>query len=98
MLRRTILLAVPLLLVSLAACKSASSAPSGDLKSLTVDEVDQRVKAHDGKTFVFDDNDKDRYAKGHIPGAKWMDEDNVTAKDLPADKGATLIFYCANEL
>jgi Rhodanese-like domain len=99
MLRRTILFAIPFILTSFAACKSASSAPAaGDLKPLTVDQVDQRIQAHDGKTFIYDDNDKDRYAKGHVPGAKWLDEDNVTAKDLPADKGATLIFYCANEL
>jgi 3-mercaptopyruvate sulfurtransferase SseA len=95
--RRTVLLAFPLMLFALAGCKSAS-APSGDLKSLTIDQVDQRIQAHDGKTFVYDDNNKDRYAQGHLPGAKWLDEDAVTANDLPADKGATLIFYCANEL
>jgi Rhodanese-like domain len=100
MLRRTALWILPLALFALAglsSCKKAS-APSGDLRTLTVDEVEQRINAKDGKTFVFDDNEKDRYAKGHVPGAKWLDEDNVTASDLPSDKGATLIFYCANEL
>jgi len=74
------------------------SRSSANLKSLTIDEVSQRIAVNDGKTFVYDNNDKDRYDKGHVPGAKWVKFDNVTAADLPADKGATLIFYCANEL
>ena len=69
-----------------------------NLKSLTVDEVSSRLALNDGKTFVYDNNDKERYDKGHLPGAKWVKFDNVTAADLPPDKGATLIFYCANEL
>ncbi|HEY1696616.1 MAG TPA: rhodanese-like domain-containing protein [Polyangiaceae bacterium] len=73
-------------------------AKSTDLKSLTVDEVATRIAAHDGKTYVFDNNPKDRFEKSHVPGAKWLDYDNVTAADLPADKGATLVFYCASEL
>jgi hypothetical protein len=71
---------------------------SGDLKSLTVDEVATRIAAHDGKTFLFDNNPRDRYAKSHLPGAKWLDYSKVTVADLPADKGATLVFYCASEL
>ena len=67
-------------------------------KSLTVDEVDARIAAHDGKTFIFDNNDRDRYAKGHVPTARWVDFDAVTANDLPQDKTATLVFYCSNEL
>jgi 3-mercaptopyruvate sulfurtransferase SseA len=65
---------------------------------LTVDEVATRIAAHDGKTYVFDNNPKDRFEKSHVPGARWLDYDNVTAADLPADKGATLVFYCASEL
>jgi hypothetical protein len=79
-------------------CSRSSVPSSSELKTLTVDEVAARIAAHDGKTFVFDDNPSDRYAKSHVPGAKWLDEENVTAADLPADKGATLIFYCASEL
>jgi len=88
---------VALGLVGLVACSRASS-PSAELRSLTVDEVAARVAAKDGKTFVYDNNEKDRYAKSHVPGARWVDYDNVTAADLPADKGATLVFYCASEL
>jgi 3-mercaptopyruvate sulfurtransferase SseA len=70
---------------------------SDNLKTLTVDEVASRVAAKDGHTFVYDDNPQDRYTKGHVPGAKWLEREPTQA-DLPADKGATLIFYCASEL
>lgn len=73
------------------ACKS------DNLRTLTVDEVAARVAAKDGHTFVYDDNPQDRFAKGHVPGAKWL-EHEPTQADLPTDKGATLIFYCASEL
>jgi hypothetical protein len=70
----------------------------GNLKTLTVDEVSARIALHDGKTFIYDDNPQDRYAKGHLPGAKWLSSSEPTAADLPADKTATLVFYCASEL
>jgi hypothetical protein len=69
-----------------------------NLKKLTVDEVAARIALHDGKTFLYDDNPQDRYAKGHLPGAKWLSTPEPTAADLPADKTATLVFYCASEL
>ena len=69
----------------------------GELKSLTVDDVAKKVDAKDGKTFVFDNNSKDRFDKGHVPTAKWVPKDKVTAEVLPGDKAATLVFYCANE-
>ncbi len=79
------------------ACTSQTAAGPAELKSLTVDEVAARIAAHDGKTFVFDNNPQKSWVKGHVPGAKWLDQDKVTAADLPADKTATLIFYCHNE-
>jgi hypothetical protein len=85
------LLAVPALA---AACNRSSSS---ELKSLTVDEVQARIAAHDGKTFVYDNNPKERYDEGHLPGARWVSSKDVTAAVLPPDKSATLIFYCASE-
>jgi hypothetical protein len=69
-----------------------------DLRTLTVEEVATRIAAHDGKTFVFDDNTRERFVEGHLPGAHWVATDAPTPAELPADKGATLIFYCHNEL
>ncbi len=71
---------------------------SPELKSMTVDEVAARIAAHDGKTFVFDDNPQDRFQKGHVPGAHWVNGSTPTAAELPTDKGALLVFYCASEL
>ena len=76
---------------------AALGCKSDNLKTLTVDDVATRVAAKDGHTFVYDDNPHDRYLKGHVPGAKWL-ESEPTQADLPTDKGATLIFYCASEL
>jgi hypothetical protein len=80
-------------------------APSAEAKaeafgSLTVDELNAKMadaKAGKLALHIFDNNAKARWEKGHIPGAKWVQSDAVTAKDLPADKEATLVFYCASE-
>jgi 3-mercaptopyruvate sulfurtransferase SseA len=65
-----------------------------------VDELDAKMKdAQAGKleVYVYDNNEKARFDQGHIPGAKWVQFDNVKPEDLPRDKKATLVFYCANE-
>ena len=62
---------------------------------LTVDQVAAKLKAKN--TYFFDCNDRDSWKGAHVPGAKFVDYDNLQPKDLPADKKATLIFYCMNE-
>ncbi len=74
---------------------SASLFAAGKFGSLTVDEVAQKLKQKN--VYVYDNNPKPKYDNNHLPGAKWLDYKHVTAADLPADKTATLIFYCANE-
>ena len=76
---------------------TGNAAPSKELNRLTVEQVATRLAAKDGKTFIYDNNPKESWTAGHVPGAKWLDDEKVTAADLPADKGATLIFYCHNE-
>jgi hypothetical protein len=66
------------------------------LAELSVDDVDARIAKQDGKTFVYDDNPDDVYASGHVPGAKHLGVENISASAFPPDKDATLIFYCAN--
>lgn len=62
---------------------------------LTVDEVAERI----GKpgVHIFDNNHREEWVKGHVPTATWVDYKTVSVKDLPADKNATLVFYCHNE-
>lgn len=85
----------PALVVGALACTK-----SPELKSMTVDQVAALVTTHgkDGTAFFFDDNPKEVYTAGHIPGAHWVAADEPTQAELPADKKATLVFYCASEL
>ena len=101
---RSIALATLLALTALTACsknapppESAQGSQAEAFKRLTVEEVASKIAANDGKTFVFDDNESARFAKGHVPGAKYLPFNEVAADKLPADKSATLIFYCYGE-
>jgi 3-mercaptopyruvate sulfurtransferase SseA len=97
------------LLIALAGCqpnKQAAASASADatstadakseLKEMTIDDVDKRVAANDATFHVYDSNEKEVYDKNHVPGAKWVPFDKVTADMLPASKTDTLVFYCAN--
>lgn len=67
---------------------------------MTIDELEAKMadaKAGKSALFIIDNNHKEDFDKGHIPGAKWVEYDKVQASDLPQDKEATLVFYCANE-
>jgi rhodanese-related sulfurtransferase len=69
-------------------------------KRMTVDEVAAKIeeaKAGKVKLHVFDNNAKDRFSKSHVPTATWVEYDKIQASDLPADKDATLVFYCGSE-
>lgn len=79
-------------------CSRTRSKSGAPLKELTVDQVATRLGTKDGKTFVFDNNPKDRYQESHLPGARWLDFKSVSVADLPGDRSATLVFYCAHEL
>lgn len=62
---------------------------------LTVAEVAKKLG--EKKVYVYDNNGEKMYAAGHIPGAKWLHPLEYESIALPADRSATLIFYCANE-
>ena len=87
--------AVSLAAALLLAAASGASADDEGFGTLTPAEVQARL----GKkgVFVYDNNPIDVFHGGHVPGAKWVDYKAITAADLPADKEATLVFYCANE-
>jgi Rhodanese-like domain len=86
------------LLVAAGALLALACTHSPTLKELTVDQVAARIALNDGQTALYDCNGKDRFDKGHVPGARWVQYDAVTAADLPAEKGTMLVFYCASEL
>lgn len=77
---------------------ASASAPveKPPFREMAVEDVAKRVLAKDGKTFVYDANPREVFDKRHVPGAVYVPDEGVTASLLPPDKGATLIFYCAN--
>jgi rhodanese-related sulfurtransferase len=72
-----------------------AGADSEGLRSLTPQEVAAKLKQKN--VYVFDNDDPDEYKAGHLPHAKRLDPSAYEAKDLPANKRATLIFYCFDE-
>ncbi len=93
--RRAFLILITMAFVGCA--KDSGATGPRELRPLTVDQVATRIAAKDGKTFLYDANPKEVWQKAHVPGAKWVDDEDIKAADLAADKSATLIFYCHNE-
>jgi hypothetical protein len=95
-----------LLLISLlafAGCAKSDSAGAGSAQAadvkipdITVDQLDKDLQAK-AATPVDCNGDKTRKHEGVVPGAVLVtDESTYAASELPADKGAKLVFYCAN--
>ncbi len=68
----------------------------GKVPELSVDEVAARLEQPG--FFVVDNNRRGSWLRTHVPGARQLDSGAFTAADLPADKEATLVFYCAGPL
>ena len=66
------------------------------LKSISPDEVSKQLQAK--QVTVFDVNSAQSWGKAHVPGAKHLDSEGFTEKDLPADKQSNIVFYCGNPL
>lgn len=63
------------------------------IPELTVAEVAARLGQP--SVHVVDNNGKGRWKRSHVPGAINLNAHHIQASDLPEDKDATLIFYCA---
>ncbi len=100
---RKLLLIAGLSLAAAAGCSKSEGGGGGSAKAAdvkipqtTVDELDKDLTAK-AATPVDCNGDKTRKKMGVVPGAVLIsDEDTFTASELPADKGAKLVFYCAN--
>ena len=62
----------------------------------TVDQVERRVGQPN--VHVYDGNSDETYHEAHVPGAVRLYSKTMKPSDLPAEKDATLIFYCHNLL
>lgn len=63
------------------------------IPELTVAEVAARLGTPG--FHVFDNNGPGRWRRSHVPGAKNLNAYQIEAVDLPADRSATLVFYCS---
>lgn len=78
----------------------AVTRPASLLRKMSIAELEakmQEAKAGSLNLFIYDNNSKERFTESHLPGAKWVEFDEVSEKDLPPEKSATLVFYCTNE-
>ncbi|MBA3461032.1 MAG: hypothetical protein H0T46_13795 [Deltaproteobacteria bacterium] len=64
-----------------------------NIPELTVAQVAARLGEPD--FHVFDNNGAGRSKRSHVPGAKNLNAHFIEASDLPADKDATLVYYCS---
>jgi hypothetical protein len=108
---RTILLAAVLSLSAVAGCsKSEPSQPAAraeaqpapaepapaQLPSMTIDEVERGLAAKQLQAVDCNPDDL-RAQEGVLPGAiRLTSYDHYAASELPADKTAKLVFYCAS--
>ena len=64
-------------------------------KMMTAEQLRDRMQAAPPVT-VIDVNSDERWAKGHVPGARHMLRENLNASTLPTNKDAMLVFYCGS--
>ena len=78
------------------AATTNNAASEAALPELTVDALSAMIDR--GETVaVFDANGRERYEQGHMPGARYVGHDAITAENLPPDHSTPLVFYCYNE-
>jgi rhodanese-related sulfurtransferase len=66
------------------------------LKTVSPDALHQQMQT--GGLFVFDVNSHSSWVKARVPGATNLDPVAYKEADLPAEKGADLVFYCSNPM
>lgn len=63
------------------------------IPELSVAEVAARIGQPD--FHIFDNNGAARWKRSHVPTARNLNPYDYDASELPADKSATLVFYCS---
>lgn len=109
--KRSISTAALAVVIALGAACNRSAAPSptpaanapghaataeAQIPAMTVADLAAALE-QPGSVFVYDANGRERYEQGHVPGARHVGHDEVTASVLPPDRNARLVFYCYNE-
>ncbi len=81
-----------LLFLSALACFAQADPITGGAKEVTPAQLSAMFGS--ATLFVYDCNETDMYAEAHVPGATLIVYDEVSLDKLPADRSATLVFYC----
>ena len=66
------------------------------LRTIAPGDVLRMVR--EGKAFALDANSRESWLAARVPGAVNLDASSFTEAELPADKSATLVFYCSNPM
>jgi rhodanese-related sulfurtransferase len=64
------------------------------LKTISPEDVHRLLG--EGEAFAIDVNAPMSWARARVPGAVNLDPVAFDTRDLPADKGTPLVFYCSN--
>ncbi len=83
-----------LLRISMMLIAGHCNAQAGVVGQGVKDIEPQELYARLSHVQVIDVNEADNYAFAHVPGAKLMAYDAITADALPVDRSAVLVFYC----
>lgn len=62
----------------------------------TISPKELHLLIQDRQVTTFDVNSHQSWLQAHVPGALNIDPADYKDSDLPADKNATLVFYCSN--
>lgn len=80
------------LFLATALCSAQVGDATAAVHEISPTELAAYVKT--GTAHVYDCNEVDMHAEAHVPGATLVVYDALTVEQLPADKGAMLVFYC----
>ncbi len=84
-----------LVLIAVACAGKPAIQQTGTEIATVESAADLQAEMGRGGVTVIHALDAEHYGKGHVPGAVNVDSETMAAGDLPADKSARLIFYCA---
>ncbi len=79
-----------------ATAATTTASTEAELRPMTVADLAGMIERRE-QVAVIDNNGQESYARAHIPGARWVGHDAVTASVLPSDRAARVVFYCHNE-
>lgn len=66
------------------------------LKTISPDRLTEMIS--NDRVTVLDVNTRQSWIRAHVPGALNLDPVDYSARDLPADKESSLVFYCSNPM